>query len=54
MISRLICKIFKHKLTPAGACSFTGRDYDYCERCTGMVPRPLTEKKHEYKTDEVW
>lgn len=40
MISRLICKLIKHKLTEAGACPFTGRMYDYCERCTGLVPRP--------------
>ena len=39
LISRGFCKIKGHNLTPAGSCPFTGQTYDYCERCTGMVPR---------------
>ena len=49
-INKLICKLIKHNLTPAGACPFTGRDYDYCKRCHGMVPRPIRQK---CKTGEV-
>jgi hypothetical protein len=51
MIIRLVCKVLGHNLTEAGGCPFTGRFYDYCERCHGMVPRPIIQ---EYKTDEVW
>lgn len=54
MIIRLVCKIIGHNLTEAGSCPFTGRHYDYCERCHGMVPRPIIEKKDEFMTDEVW
>jgi hypothetical protein len=50
-ISKIICKLIKHNLTPAGACPFTGRDYYYCQRCRGMVPRTIVK---EYNTDEVW
>jgi hypothetical protein len=39
----LICKIKGHNLSPAGSCPFTGRTYDYCERCTGMVPREILD-----------
>lgn len=39
MIKGIICKIKKHKLVAAGECPFTGNFYDYCERCSAMIPR---------------
>ena len=39
LISRAVCNVRGHRLEPAGSCPFTGVTYDYCHRCTGMVPR---------------
>ena len=27
-----------HVLVEAGTCPFTGSTYQYCERCTAMIP----------------
>jgi hypothetical protein len=32
------CKFKGHALTHAGSCPFTGMRYDYCERCSAMIP----------------
>jgi hypothetical protein len=31
------CKIVGHKLKRAGACPFTGKTYDVCDRCLNMI-----------------
>jgi len=41
MIKIIICKIKGHILTQAGTCPYTGSTYDYCERCSNMIPREL-------------
>lgn len=33
-----VCKIKGHNLIVAGSCPFTGRTYNYCKRCTSMIP----------------
>ena len=38
MIKYIICKIKSHKLVEAGSCPFTGSTYQYCERCSAMIP----------------
>jgi hypothetical protein len=38
MISKVICKIKKHKLVEAGTCPFTGSTYQHCTRCGLMIP----------------
>lgn len=35
----LICKFTQHKLGFAGECPYTGSTYDYCKRCSSMIPR---------------
>jgi len=37
MIKQLFCKIKGHYLVLAGSCPFTGRTYNFCERCTKMI-----------------
>jgi hypothetical protein len=32
------CKFKGHALIHAGSCPFTGMRYDYCERCSAMIP----------------
>ena len=32
------CKFKGHVLIHAGSCPFTGMIYDYCERCSAMIP----------------
>jgi hypothetical protein len=34
----LICKVTEHVLVAAESCPFTGITYQYCERCTAMIP----------------
>jgi cell division FtsZ-interacting protein ZapD len=36
--SVLICRIRSHNLIPGGSCPFTGKTYQYCKRCTTMIP----------------
>lgn len=38
-IKSLICKVKSHTLKEAGSCPFTGNTYDYCTRCTAMIPQ---------------
>jgi hypothetical protein len=38
MINKIACKIKGHRLVPAGTCPYTGSTYQYCERCTAMIP----------------
>jgi hypothetical protein len=38
MINKIICKVKGHTLVDAGACPYTGSTYQYCERCTAMIP----------------
>jgi hypothetical protein len=38
MIKSVICKFKGHNLVEAGSCPFTGSTYQYCERCTAMIP----------------
>jgi hypothetical protein len=38
MINKIICRIKGHNLVEAGACPYTGSTYQYCERCTAMIP----------------
>ena len=37
-ISIIKCKINGHTLVQAGTCPFTGSTYEYCERCSAMIP----------------
>jgi hypothetical protein len=37
-ISIIKCKIKGHTLVPAGSCPFTGSSYEFCERCSAMIP----------------
>lgn len=45
MLSNLIksikCKLKDHILVAAGSCPYTGSTYDYCERCSVMIPRQV-------------
>jgi hypothetical protein len=43
MFNRLKCRYKGHILKEAGACPYTGSTYDYCERCTVMIPRQIAE-----------
>jgi hypothetical protein len=38
MIKTIVCKIKGHVLQMAGTCPFTGSTYQYCERCSAMIP----------------
>jgi hypothetical protein len=38
MMNKIICKIKGHTLVAAGTCPYTGSAYQYCERCTAMIP----------------
>ena len=38
-IKKILCKISSHKLKMAGACPFTGKTYNYCERCGSLVEK---------------
>lgn len=38
LIKALICGIKEHKLVMAGTCPFTGSTYQYCKRCSAMIP----------------
>ncbi len=33
----IICKIKKHTLVTAGACPFTGKNYNACTRCGAII-----------------
>ena len=33
----IICKFKKHLLVAAGACPFTGKNYNACTRCGAMI-----------------
>jgi len=45
MIKYLICKIKDHNLIKAGSCPYTGLTYNYCERCSAMIPiEPLSPR----------
>jgi hypothetical protein len=37
MLKFIICKFKKHVLVPAGACPFTGKNYNACTRCGAMI-----------------
>jgi hypothetical protein len=37
-ISIILCKFKGHTLVQAGTCPFTGSTYEYCERCSAMIP----------------
>jgi len=37
-IKSIFCKIKGHVLVMAGSCPYTGSTYEYCERCTAMIP----------------
>jgi len=37
-ILRFICFFKGHQLHHAGSCPFTGSTYEYCIRCTAMIP----------------
>jgi len=41
MFSKLKCRYKGHILTQAGTCPYTGSTYDYCERCSNMIPREI-------------
>lgn len=41
IINSIICKFKGHILEHAGVCPFTGSTYDYCTRCSSMIPREL-------------
>jgi hypothetical protein len=44
-IKVLICKIKDHNLVRAGTCPYTKLTYDYCERCSAMIPlEPLSPR----------
>ena len=36
MFNYIVCAIIGHKITKAGACPFTGKTYDVCDRCTRL------------------
>jgi|LauGreDrversion4_2_1035121.scaffolds.fasta_scaffold06075_4 hypothetical protein len=38
MIKKIVCRIAGHTLVDAGTCPYTGSTYQYCERCTAMIP----------------
>ena len=38
MINKIICMFKGHTLVDAGTCPYTGSAYQYCERCTAMIP----------------
>jgi hypothetical protein len=38
MINKIICMFNGHNLVDAGTCPYTGSAYQYCERCTAMIP----------------
>jgi len=37
-IKSIVCMFKDHLLVEAGTCPFTGSTYQYCERCTAMIP----------------
>jgi len=37
LLKLIICKIKKHTLVVAGACPFTGKNYNACTRCGAMI-----------------
>ena len=37
MLKFIICKFKKHVLVTAGACPFTGKNYNACTRCGAMI-----------------
>jgi len=37
-IKSIVCMIKDHVLIEAGTCPFTGSTYQYCERCSAMIP----------------
>jgi len=41
MIKKAICRIKGHTLVVAGSCPYTGSTYQYCERCSAMIPIQL-------------
>jgi hypothetical protein len=41
MFGKLKCRYKGHILTQAGTCPYTGSTYDYCERCSNMIPREI-------------
>ena len=43
MFNRLKCRYKGHILKEAGTCPYTGSTYDYCKRCTAMIPRQIAE-----------
>jgi hypothetical protein len=36
MFNWIVCFVVGHNIVRAGACPFTGKDYDVCKRCTQM------------------
>jgi len=41
VIKKIICQIKGHMLVAAGSCPYTGSTYQYCERCSAMIPIQL-------------
>lgn len=39
LVANTVCKAIGHKTVEAGTCPFTGATYDYCNRCSHMIPR---------------
>jgi hypothetical protein len=38
ILKKMMCGIKGHTLKMAGSCPFTGKTYNYCDRCTQMFP----------------
>jgi len=43
MLKIIACKVVNHSLVPAGSCPFTGATYQYCERCSAMIPMEIVD-----------
>ena len=43
IVLNLICRFLDHKTVEAGSCPFTGATYDYCSRCSHMIPREYVD-----------
>lgn len=37
MINKVKCLFLKHTMLAAGACPFTGKNYNACTRCGAMI-----------------
>jgi hypothetical protein len=43
VVRNTLCKGLGHNAEPAGNCPYTGVTYDYCKRCSYMIPREYVD-----------